>query len=93
VKSLFCSVAGPENEHTSVERVERIGMASSLADETCEASTSEDEPLTEAEYAEYLTEIDGDVWEVVNDHHLEAEYPFGDFRDALEFTYEIGGRV
>ena len=65
-------------------------MASSLADEACEACTSEDEPLTEAEYAEYLTEIDDDVWEVVNDHHLEAEYPFEDFRDALEFTYEIG---
>jgi 4a-hydroxytetrahydrobiopterin dehydratase len=59
-------------------------MASSLADEECEACTSEDEPLTETEYADYLTEIDDDVWEVVDGHHFE------DFRDALEFTYEIG---
>ena len=65
-------------------------MASVLADEACEACTSEDEPLSEAEYAGYLDEIDGDVWEVVDEHHLEATYPFEDFRDALEFTYEIG---
>ena len=49
-----------------------------------------DEPLTETEYADYLTEIDDDVWEVVDGHHLKATYPFEDFRDALEFTYEIG---
>jgi len=64
-------------------------MAPSLADEECEACTSDDEPLTESEYTDYLSEIDS-VWEVVDDHHLEGVYPFNDFRDALEFTYEIG---
>jgi 4a-hydroxytetrahydrobiopterin dehydratase len=65
-------------------------MESTLADEACEACTSTDEPLTEAGYAEYLGELDGDVWTVVDDHHLEGTYPLEDFRDALEFTYEIG---
>ncbi|PSP83992.1 pterin-4-alpha-carbinolamine dehydratase [Halobacteriales archaeon QS_1_68_17] len=61
-----------------------------LADEPCEACTSDDEPLGPDEYADYLDELDGDVWTVVDDHHLEGTYEFDDFRDALEFTYEIG---
>lgn len=65
-------------------------MAQALADEPCEACTSEDEPLTEAEYGEYLASLDTDVWTVVEGHHLRGEYEFEDFRDALEFTYEIG---
>jgi 4a-hydroxytetrahydrobiopterin dehydratase len=62
---------------------------SSLADEPCEACTSDDDPLTSEEYAEYLPDL-SDAWEVVDDHHLYADYEFEDFRDALEFTYEIG---
>ncbi len=65
-------------------------MASTLADEECEACTSEDEPLDEAEYAEYFDELDHDVWDVVDNHHLEGTYAFENFRDALDFTYEIG---
>ena len=64
-------------------------MARSLADEECEACKSDDEPLTEPEYTGYLSEIDN-AWEVIDDHHLEGAYPFDHFRDALEFTYEIG---
>ncbi|SEP14006.1 pterin-4-alpha-carbinolamine dehydratase [Halogranum amylolyticum] len=65
-------------------------MASPLADEECVACTSEDEPLTETAYEEYLDELNQNVWEVVREHHLEGRYAFDDFRDALEFTYEIG---
>ena len=65
-------------------------MTEQLADQECVACTSEDEPLTEEEYAEYLDELDDDVWKVVDGHHLEGTYEFEDFRDALEFTYEIG---
>lgn len=65
-------------------------MATELADEPCEACTSEDEALTEKEYAPLLKEIDSDVWEVVDDHHLEGTYEFEDFRDALEFAYDVG---
>ena len=65
-------------------------MPQSLADEPCEACTSEDEPLTAEEYADYLADLDGSVWEVIENHHLEGTYEFEDFRDALEFTYEVG---
>ncbi|WP_458207542.1 4a-hydroxytetrahydrobiopterin dehydratase [Haladaptatus sp. NG-SE-30] len=65
-------------------------MATALADHACEACTSEDEPLAKTEYADYLTELDDDVWKVVDDHHLDGTFEFDDFRDALEFTYEVG---
>lgn len=55
-----------------------------LADQACEAYPSEDEPPTQAEYANYLAELDNDVWEVRDEHHL--EYAFENFRDALEFN-------
>ncbi len=29
-------------------------------------------------------------WRVVNEHHLEKEYSFKDFRGALEFTNKVG---
>ena len=64
-------------------------MSEELADQPCEACTSDDEPLTEAEYAPYLDEI-SEAWTVVDGHHLEGTYAFEDFRDALEFTYEVG---
>lgn len=32
----------------------------------------------------------GGGWEVVNEHHLEKEYRFQDFREALEFTNRVG---
>jgi len=61
-----------------------------LADQECEACTSDDEPLEGEAIDEFYAELDQDVWEVVDEHHLEGTYPFEDFRDALEFTYEIG---
>jgi len=64
-------------------------MSSPLADEPVEPADEGAEPLTDDEYAEYLAEL-GPVWEVVDDHHLEATYEFDDFADALAFTNEIG---
>ena len=29
-------------------------------------------------------------WEVINEHHLEKEYLFGNFRKALDFTNKVG---
>lgn len=65
-------------------------MSESLAEQECVACNSEDEPLIGDEYAEYLEEIDEDVWAVVDEHHLEGAYDFEDFRGALDFTKEIG---
>jgi 4a-hydroxytetrahydrobiopterin dehydratase len=68
----------------------RPSMAQKLADEPCEACTSDDEPLTEEEYQKYLDELNEEVWTVIDDHHLEGTYPLEDFRDALDFTYGVG---
>ena len=32
----------------------------------------------------------GGEWQVVNEHHLEKEYRFDDFRQALDFTVKVG---
>jgi 4a-hydroxytetrahydrobiopterin dehydratase len=32
----------------------------------------------------------GDSWQVVNEHHLEKEFEFKDFRQALDFTNRVG---
>ena len=32
----------------------------------------------------------GNGWRVVNEHHLEKEYPFPDFAKALAFTNQVG---
>ena len=29
-------------------------------------------------------------WQLVGEHHLEKEYKFGDFREALDFTNLVG---
>ena len=29
-------------------------------------------------------------WEVINEHHLEKEYLFSNFRKALDFTNKVG---
>jgi 4a-hydroxytetrahydrobiopterin dehydratase len=61
-----------------------------LADRECVACTSDEEPLDGAELIELFEALDRDVWEVVDEHHLEGTYAFEDFRDALEFTKEVG---
>lgn len=37
----------------------------------------------------YLADLGGD-WRVVDDHHLEKEYRFKNFREALDFTNRVG---
>jgi 4a-hydroxytetrahydrobiopterin dehydratase len=61
-----------------------------LADRTCIACTSDDDPLAGASLTELYDQLSSDVWTVVDDHHLEGTYVFDDFRDALDFTVEIG---
>jgi 4a-hydroxytetrahydrobiopterin dehydratase len=37
----------------------------------------------------YLADLGGD-WQVVDDHHLEKEYRFKNFREALDYTNRVG---
>ena len=61
-----------------------------LADEKCAACNSNDHPLTYEYYSKYLTHLNDQSWNVVDDHHLIGSYAFSNFKDALEFTISIG---
>ncbi|MGH2637190.1 MAG: 4a-hydroxytetrahydrobiopterin dehydratase [Actinomycetota bacterium] len=46
-------------------------------------------PLTRDKIQPYLADL-GDGWEAVDDHHLQKEYRFKNFREALAFTIRVG---
>jgi 4a-hydroxytetrahydrobiopterin dehydratase len=47
-------------------------------------------PPLAGELLESLREKLGGNWQVVDGHHLEKEYRFKDFSDALDFTNRVG---
>lgn len=62
---------------------------STLANETCVPCRGGVPPLAGEELAALLREL-GNGWRVVDGHHLEKEYPFPDFAEALAFTNRVG---
>lgn len=46
-------------------------------------------PLAGPDLARLAAELDGG-WRVVAGHHLEKQYPFANFREALAFTNRVG---
>jgi 4a-hydroxytetrahydrobiopterin dehydratase len=64
-------------------------MARDLASMQCVPCRGGIPPLTHEEIAPYLEDL-GNDWRVVEDHHLEKEYRFKDFREALAFTNRVG---
>ncbi len=55
----------------------------------CTPCSGDTPVLTGSELEAYYQQLD-DEWELVDEHHLHRKYSFDNFRDALEFTYEIG---
>jgi 4a-hydroxytetrahydrobiopterin dehydratase len=47
-------------------------------------------PKLEGEALSNLSSELGADWKVVNQHHLEKEYKFKNFREALDFTNKVG---
>ena len=60
-----------------------------LAEKECVACKGGVAPLKGTELNQMKEQLDG-AWQVVNEHHLEKEYKFKDFREALGFTNKIG---
>ena len=60
-----------------------------LADKQCEPCKGGAPSLKGQDLAKFTKELGGG-WNVVNEHHLEKEYKFKDFRDALHFTNRVG---
>jgi 4a-hydroxytetrahydrobiopterin dehydratase len=48
------------------------------------------EPPLQGKELEELQRKLGGGWNIINDHHLEKEFNFKDFRQALEFTNQVG---
>jgi len=46
-------------------------------------------PLKGAQIEGLLARLNGG-WKVIDEHHLEKEYRFKDFRQALDFTNQVG---
>jgi 4a-hydroxytetrahydrobiopterin dehydratase len=62
---------------------------SALADRACIPCKGGVPPLEGEELAAMTAALGGD-WTVVDAHHLEKEYRFDDFRQALAFTNRVG---
>ncbi len=63
---------------------------STLANEKCIPCRGGVPPLAGEELASLAREL-GNGWRVVDGHHLEKEYAFRDFAEALAFTNRVGG--
>ena len=61
---------------------------SELASKQCVPCRGGVPPLRGDDLVAYQQQLDG--WQVVNEHHLEREYRFDDFRLALDFTVRVG---
>jgi len=62
---------------------------SELASKQCVPCRGGVPPLKGKELRELCAELAGG-WRVVDEHHLEKEYKFKDFREALAFTNRVG---
>jgi len=60
-----------------------------LAEKECVPCKGEVPPLKGGELQKMLKEL-GNGWQVRQEHHLEKEYKFKDFRQALDFTNRVG---
>ena len=62
---------------------------SEFAQKTCIPCRGGVPPL-KGEELDALQEKLGNGWQIINEHHLEKEYIFADFRQALDFTVKVG---
>ena len=64
-------------------------MGRDLASMECVPCRGGVPPLDRAEIESYLADL-GHEWRVVDDHHLEKEFRFVDFKEALAYTNRVG---
>jgi 4a-hydroxytetrahydrobiopterin dehydratase len=47
-------------------------------------------PALKGDELRRLAQEVGEAWKVIGEHHLEREYKFANFREALDFTNRVG---
>ena len=62
---------------------------SDLAKKTCIPCKGGVPPLKGAKLDDLLEKLKND-WKIIKEHHLEKEYSFKNFKDALNFTIKVG---
>ena len=67
----------------------RTKMQRELANKKCRPCEKGTSPLKAEALVNFQRQL-GDGWKVVDEHHLEKEFRFKDFREALDFTNRIG---
>ncbi len=60
-----------------------------LAEKRCVPCRGGGPPLTWPDLQSLHSQL-GDDWQVIDEHHLEKEFRFKDFRQALDFTNRVG---
>ncbi len=61
----------------------------SLAGKKCVPCSGGVEPLKGALLTKLLKQL-GNGWEIIDEHHLEKQYKFKDFAQALQFVNKVG---
>ena len=64
-------------------------MTTELVTKTCKHCAGESTAL-HGDAVKQLIQKLGGGWQVMNEHHLEKEYTFKNFREALDFTNRVG---
>ena len=64
-------------------------MESELASKSCVPCKGGTPPLKGLQLAELHAQL-APGWRVVDEHHLEKDYGFKNFREALDFTNKVG---
>ena len=60
-----------------------------LAKKTCIPCRGGIPPLKGAQLEDLQDKLKND-WKIINEHHLEKEYSFKNFKEALDFTVKVG---
>jgi 4a-hydroxytetrahydrobiopterin dehydratase len=64
-------------------------MKTDLIEKQCAPCHEDAAPLKGARLQELHGKLERD-WQLINAHHLEREYSFRNFREALDFTNRVG---
>jgi len=64
-------------------------MKTELLEKKCGPCSKKTERLKGEVVGEWQRQL-GDGWTVIEEHHLEKDYNFKNFRDALDFTNRVG---